>query len=181
MNEIENIFLTFLYTSAWQLFYFWSRLPPPLPRRETPCFRYNHTNDLANTCQWRIHIYTECNRRNGPHFGRVFLMLKKNPKHLYPQFNGYGDIGQRKVWTSLVSAYCILSVTSYSAYLGDGPRILLLHSYVIARYSWATLALSAVYSGWKSVDKYDTCASVFVVLFNGFMSLTSYLDEKYRY
>ena len=28
------------------------------------------------------------------------------------------------------------------------------------------------YSGWKSMDNYDTCASVFVVLFNGFMSLT---------
>ena len=26
------------------------------------------------------------------------------------------------------------------------------------------------YSGWKSMDNYDTCASVFVVLFNGFMS-----------
>ena len=44
-----------------------------------------------------------------------------------------------------------------------------------------TLAKPAVYSGWKSVDKYDPCASVFVVLFNGFMSLTSYFDEKYRY
>jgi len=83
-------------------------------------------------------IYTGCNRRNGPDCGRVFLMLnytEKTPKHLYPKFNGYGDIGQRKVWTSLVSAYCILPVTSYSAYLGDGPRLLLLHSYVIARYS----------------------------------------------
>ena len=30
------------------------------------------------------------------------------------------------------------------------------------------------------MDKYDTCASVFVLLFNGFMSLTSYFDEKYR-
>jgi len=29
-------------------------------------------------------------------------------------FNGYGDSGQRKVWTSLVSAYSSLSVTSYS-------------------------------------------------------------------
>jgi len=27
-----------------------------------------------------------------------------NPKHLYPKLNSYGDIGQRKVWTSLVSA-----------------------------------------------------------------------------
>ena len=28
------------------------------------------------------------------------------PKHLYPKLNGYRDIGQRKEWTSLVSAYC---------------------------------------------------------------------------
>ena len=39
----------------------------------------------------------------------------------------------------------------------------------------------AVYIGWKSVDNYDTCASVFVVLFNGFMSLTSYFDVMFRY
>ena len=70
-----------------------------------------------------------------------------------------------------MSAYCTLSVTSYSVYLRDGPRLLQLHSHVIAR----------VYSGWKSMDNYDTCASVFVVLFNGFMSLTSYFDVMYRY
>ena len=63
----------------------------------------------------------------------------KPPKHLYPKFNGYGDVGQRKVWTSLVSAYCTLSVTSYSAYLRDGPRLLQLQSHVIARSSRATL------------------------------------------
>jgi len=45
----------------------------------------------------------------------------------------------------------------------------------------ATVQKFGVYSGWKSVDKYDTCASVFVVLFNGFMSLTSYFDVMYRY
>jgi len=39
----------------------------------------------------------------------------------------------------------------------------------------------AAYSGWKSVDKYDTCVSVFVVQFNGFMSLTSYFDVMYSY
>ena len=31
-------------------------------------------------------------------------------------------------------------------------------------------------SGWKLLDNYDTYASVFVVLFNGFISLTSYFD-----
>ena len=30
-------------------------------------------------------------------------------------------------------------------------------------------------------DNYDMSASVFVVQFNGFMSLTSYFDVKYRY
>ena len=38
-----------------------------------------------------------------------------------------------------------------------------------------------VYSGWKSVDNYDSCASVFVVKFIGFMSLTSYFDIMYSY
>ena len=92
------------------------------------------------------------------------------------------------MWTSLVSAYCNLSVTPYSAYPldhnGMDPPLHQLHSYVIAICSSATLATDqvlAVYSGWKSVDKYDTCASVFVVLFNGFMSLTSYFDVMYRY
>ena len=28
-----------------------------------------------------------------------------NPKHLYPKLNGYGDNGQRKVWTSCISAF----------------------------------------------------------------------------
>ena len=41
--------------------------------------------------------YTGCNRRNGPDFGRVFLMLnytEKPQKHLYPKLNGLGDNGQ---------------------------------------------------------------------------------------
>ena len=62
--------------------------------------------------------------------------------------------------------------------------LLQLHSYVSARCSASDLGnWSAVstYSGWKSMDNYDTCASVFVVLFNGFMSLTSYFEVMYRY
>ena len=33
-------------------------------------------------------------------------VYRYNPKHLCPKLNGYGDIGQRKEWTSLVSANC---------------------------------------------------------------------------
>jgi len=33
-------------------------------------------------------------------------LYRYNLKHLYPKLNGYGDNGQRKVWTSCISAYC---------------------------------------------------------------------------
>jgi len=33
-------------------------------------------------------------------------LYRYNPKHLYPKLNGYRDNGQRKVWTSCISAYC---------------------------------------------------------------------------
>ena len=32
-------------------------------------------------------------------------IYRYNPKHLYPKLNGYGDNGQRKVWTSCISAF----------------------------------------------------------------------------
>jgi len=39
-------------------------------------------------------------------------IYRYNPKHLYPKLNGYGDNGQRKVWTSCISAYCTSSAVS---------------------------------------------------------------------
>jgi len=50
-----------------------------------------------------------------------------------------------------------------------------------AAYSDLGEHLLAVYSGWKLLDNYDTFASVYVVLFIGIMSLTSYIDVMYRY
>ena len=43
-----------------------------------------------------------------PDLERVFLI---NPKHLCPKLNGYGDNGQRKVWSS---GGCQLTVLSMS-------------------------------------------------------------------
>ena len=40
---------------------------------------------------------------------------------------------------------------------------------------------AACVSTWKSKNNYDTSASVFVVQFNGFMSLTSDFDVTYSY
>ena len=38
-----------------------------------------------------------------------------------------------------------------------------------------------MYSAWNTKDDYDMSASVFVVQFNGFMSLTSDFDVTYSY
>ena len=42
-------------------------------------------------------------------------LYRYNPKHLYPNLNGYGANGHRKVWASGVSTYCTPSVTPYSS------------------------------------------------------------------
>ena len=52
------------------------------------------------TSSWEsnILVYTGCPWRNGQIFGREFPYVKVyryNPKHLYPNLNGYGENGQR--------------------------------------------------------------------------------------
>ena len=37
-----------------------------------------------------------------------------NPKHLYPKLNGYGDNGERKVWSSCGSTYCTCFAYCYA-------------------------------------------------------------------
>ena len=38
---------------------------------------------------------------------------QSNPKHLYPKLNGYGDNGERKVWSSCGSTYCTCFACCY--------------------------------------------------------------------
>ena len=45
----------------------------------------------------------------------------------------------------------------------------------------SVLGIHVMYSAWNPKDKYDSITGVYVVQFNGFMSLTSYIDVKYRY
>ena len=40
-------------------------------------------------------------------------LYQYNPKNLYPKLNGYGDNGQRKVWTSCISAYCTSTAVAH--------------------------------------------------------------------
>ena len=93
-------------------------------------------------------------------------LYRYNTKHLCPKLNGYGDKGQRKVWSFAVSRNvpgsrdvipirCALSVLVYS-WLKHVPRC-----------DCTCKVLG------NPKDNCEVSASVFVVQFNGFMSLTS--------
>jgi hypothetical protein len=106
-----------------------------------------------------------------------------NPKHLCPKLNGYGDNDQRKVWSSGGSMQCTCQLTSLSevrpwVWCQIMTVQLMLVSWTVntAVALWmvtSVLASCVTYSAWNTKDNYDISASVFVVQFNGFMSLTS--------
>ena len=141
------------------------------------CVRSNHVPKWWFSYPFPWKKYTGCNRRNVRDFGRVFLMSDYTDitQNTYIQSSMVTEILAREkcglLWC-LRTVLCswhhthripTLSLDAAHSDLGDGPYV------------------SNVYSSWKSVDNYNTCASVFVVLFNGFMSLTSYFDVMYRY
>jgi len=93
-------------------------------------------------------------------------IYRYNPKHLCPKLNGYGDKGQRKCGLfavprtvpgsrDVIPIRCALSILVYS-WLKRFPRC------------DCTCKLLG-----NPKDNYDVSVSVFVVQFNGFMSLTS--------
>ena len=103
-----------------------------------------------------------------PDFGRMFLKLKYTDitKNTYPKLNGYGDKGEGKCGLlavprtvpgsrDVIPIRCALYVLVYSR-LKRVPRC-----------DCTCKVLG------NPKDNYDISASVFVVQFNGFMSLTS--------
>ena len=123
--------------------------------------------------------YTGCNRRNGPDFGRVFLRSNYTDitQNTYIQSWTFTEILAREKSGLLWCLRTVLVVDIIPPYLNWIPML----SLDAAPAALTTGPPLRAYSGWKSMDNYDTCASVFVVLFNGFMSLTSYFDVMYRY
>ena len=92
-----------------------------------------HQHDWQNCCKnYRLMCYGACKFSKGqevrlviayPHSNDEYRVSQEerarlwenvpyvkvhryNPKHLYPKLNGYGDNGQRKVWSSCGSTYC---------------------------------------------------------------------------
>ena len=68
------------------------------------------------------YMYTGCHRRNGPNFGRVFLMLNYTDitENTYIQsWNGYGDNGKRslKLWQLLHTYWLPNSYCNWQEYV----------------------------------------------------------------
>jgi hypothetical protein len=99
---------------------------------------------ITSSCNIIIYIYiyrvsqAECARlREGVPYVKVY---RYNPKHLCPKLNGYGDNGQRKVWSSLgfhalyLSAESLIGVKSLivvSYYADSAHASCKLHMYFL--------------------------------------------------
>ena len=127
----------------------------------------------------KVAFYTGCPRRNMPDFGRVFLMLKYTDitQNTYIQSWTVTEIMARQKWgflrfQILQTSQLICHVTMLAALRGE------------CSVHCACVTLCAVshvtsprgflmYNACNPKDNYDMSASVFVVQFNGFMSLAS--------
>jgi len=74
-------------------------------------FDLNAIINVSFELNFIITVYTEFTGGNVSDFGRMFLKLKytditKNTYTPYPKLNGYGDNGERNVWSSCCSTYC---------------------------------------------------------------------------
>ena len=72
----------------------------------------NHMGSMiTNDAIYRV-SQEECARlREGVPYVKVY---RYNPKNLCPKLNGYGDNGQRKVWSSGGSTHCTCQLTTLS-------------------------------------------------------------------
>jgi len=136
-------------------------------------------------------------------------LYRYNPKHVCPKLNGYWDNGQIKLWTSFGSTndscqlfsliYICLPVCRTnsadtrlkckSLLILQGTRcgfvvsvgILSCRQAVNKPCDVTAEHSSVMYSTLNPMCNYYTRARNFAVQINGFMSLTSYFDVKYRY
>jgi len=57
----------------------------------------------GSTCIYRVSQEERAKLQEGVPYVKFY---RYNPKHLCPKLNGYGDKGQRKVWSFCGSTYC---------------------------------------------------------------------------
>ena len=157
-----------------------------------PCL-YKHTSSvILLSVIYRISQEERTKLREGVPYVKLY---RYNPKHLCPKLNGYWDNGHIKLWTSfgstndscqLVSVICICSRVEHTDSADARMKCISLHVRQTGRQSdepcdFTAQHSSVMYSTSNPMYKYYTSARNFAVQINGFMSLTSYFDVKYRY
>ena len=126
-----------------------------------------------------IYIYTGCPRRNMPDFGRVFLMLKYTDitQNTYIESWTFTEIMAREKWGLLAvpnTATCRADTSRDNASVLESECSVHCACVTLCAVSHVTSPLGfLMYSACNPKDNYDMSASVFVVQFNVFMSLTS--------
>ena len=132
-------------------------------------------------CTLLFFSYTECPRRNVPDFGRVFLMLKYTDKtqNTHVQSWTVTKIMVREKCGLLAGPRTVpvswqpwVWLHNMAIQLTLAPNCLFTSFLVIRQYT-SVLGIHVMYSAWNPKDNYGMSASVFVVQFNGFMSLIS--------
>ena len=119
--HLANTFDEVRFCSGWNIL--WGRryellcgLKVGFSRRAQP-LQHVHFGAAVNSGQGRVGLNIqgvtgECARlrENVPYI----KVHRSNPKHLYSKLNGYGDNGERKVWSSCGSTYCTCFACCYS-------------------------------------------------------------------
>jgi hypothetical protein len=108
--------------------------------------------------------------REGVPYVKIY---RYNPKHLCPKFNGYGDNGQRKVWSSCGSTHCTSQLTRFYRFDLDCAVSSTSAVSVVPAVHSAMVSQCVTYSAWNSKDSYEPAFEFFIVQFNGVTSLTS--------
>ena len=68
-----------------------------------------HAQYTLDSSIYRVSQEKRAKLREGVPYVKLY---RYKPKHLYPKLNGYGNNGQRKVWTSCISAFCTPTAVS---------------------------------------------------------------------
>ena len=74
----------------------------------TPASVFSRTTKTKET-KFPLSVYIQVSQEEWTKFRESVPYVKiyrYNPKHLCPKLNGYGDKGQRKVWSFCGSTYC---------------------------------------------------------------------------
>ena len=102
--------VTFWFTfSVLHSFRYQNKWNSPLSDLRKKCFTSFHLSRYIYIYIYRVSQEEGKKLRERVPYVKIY---RYNPKRLYPKLNGYGDNGQRKVWSSGGSTHCTCQLSS---------------------------------------------------------------------